>query len=420
MATDNKLQFGDPGTDGSFSTLEEAASAVLENIANRFFDVLNALPRRVSRAVDVARTLEIERSLAWKIWRVAQGKDSYPSPKDIPGRAGVKLFLDAAAPKIPKEVTAAAWLAFDQFEELTRTHAGSRAALDSMLSRFTIEGRERFEIGLRRQGFRARSHFVGAQARTEYRNAVVFPAQPGFWRDLAFIWGFFGLSRTRANTPWILHRSWVDLSGGTLTLDEYRRGPLNAEDVSPGALEQGATIPRFCSQPPPQTRRFELKNGIVQSELAPGPIGETAAVDWVYGERLSRIPPDDEPDDSVIMRIYTPCEHACFDLFLHETVSDQEVPKLLASAYLFGDAPLEAKSHCVPIGETVQDLGSADRIPPALEVPHHRKIMQYMFDQLHQDPRSFRAYRVLMRYPPVPICLELVYRKSLRRQDPVA
>ncbi len=389
--------------------LENIAPAVLENLAKRFADLLRALPSPVTRAVDLATQLEIERSLAWKVWRVAQSEHSIPSPRHIPGSGGVKLFLEATERKVPRKLREDAWAAFSDFENLIRTHTSSRAALNSMLSRFTTEGRERLEINIRREGFRARSHFVGVAAKAQYRAFAIFPGEPGYGTSAAALYAYSKVFRMRTDASWVLYRAKLIKDREAVNLGNYQRGPLGppSGEESPDGL--GAVIREFSSDPAPDVRWIEVKSGIIECVLESGPIGEKKALDWAYGELITNSPMDEAEEDGVIMNVITPSEHVCFDLFLHRDISPTRSPRLLASANPFGDSPLDVPHHCIPLDETVMSLGSAESCPPSTSVPDHRRMIRYIFDQIELAPADFRAFRVDLRYPPVPLSLELVY-----------
>ena len=402
-------------TDRQRDRLEKQAPRVLDSIRQRFGEIIKALPGPPERAVEVAETLGLDRSLGWKIWKVARGNDVYPSPKHIPGAAGIELFLNAAVTKgVSDDLIVAARSAFEGFEQLIRDHAGDRATLDSMLSRFTTEGHERHEIAVRRDGFRAASHAFGVQARTLFGAQAVFPGGTGRGSDRGVIHGNFGLHRMRAGTSWVLRRSGFFVKEGPVAARGFHRLPLEETAGESEAPGHAHPIRAFCSQPLPEVRWVEAPGEFQEYVLAPGPVGKSGAIDWVCAEHVTQLPTLEDPRDAATIMVHTPCERLCFDLFLHRQISDGELPELRVDAALFGGVRMTDERDRIPVVETVIDMGTADRAPAAPEVPRHREMIQFVFDRLGLDLREFRAYRVRTKYPPIPIAIMLWWNKPSR------
>lgn len=373
--------------------------------------VLNGLPQPVTRPIELSNTLGLDRSLAWKLWRIAQGQGPFPAPKHIPGRSGARIFHEAAARcGAPADLLDASRSAFEAFEAIARAHASDRAALDIMLGGFTPEGRDRHELALRRQMFRGHAHVLGVQTRTLFRMAVVFPAESGYMPEVAMVSGHFGLERTRPGAAWVLGQSTLMQTSGPR--ESNRRTALHGGQ---DAARHAPLLAEFCSRPLPQVRRRKVEPWTFEDELAPGPIGRAGAVDVVLGERIAEIPAEPVSRDAVTMRVRTPSEHLCFDVLLHEKACEATPPTLKAYTLVNSNFPYvrEDDRDQIPVLETLTDFGRADVAPVAPEVPRHADLMRSVLEIIGHPAERFRLYRLQMRFAPLPICLSVTYR--LRR-----
>lgn len=386
----------------TLQSLRAAVSAVFSEVAG------------LDRAVDVATQLGLDRSLAWKLWQVGQGGGSVPSPAHIPGRQGFATFLAAAARggAGPASIEAAQ-AAFEGFNRFTRTHAGDRATAHSMLGGLTDQGRERMEMALRRDGFRASAHFLGLAVEAVYQADVLLRPEPGRLPDVVRLRGHFGLSWIRRNVSWVVSRSTrVTPEGPT---DQVRREPLEPGDGS-------ALVPAFCSDPTPTLRRRVVAGVTVEDELVRGRVGATGAVDVVTAERIGHMPraggsgAGAGTTDAVTMALMTPCERACYDVIaprgliprcpslrVHSTVQT-ELP------YLRGE-----DFNTIPVLERFEQVGELGpgRAPGATEVPRHAEMLAWLAERLGEGadgPTDWTIWRVRMRHPPVPSCLAATYQ----------
>src|SRR5262249_32878761 len=154
-----------------------------------------------------------------------QGPDELPSPKHVPGKAAMGIFLAAAEARgAPADKVQAARASHERLQGVIKAHAGDRASAEILLGRFTDEGRSRLEIQLRREAFRANPHVLGIKARFRHQLDIVAPAPRGFMPELARVRGYYGIQRTRADARWVLSTSFVIQTTGTAK--NYRRTPL--------------------------------------------------------------------------------------------------------------------------------------------------------------------------------------------------
>ncbi|MGQ0629207.1 MAG: hypothetical protein ACT4PL_14040 [Phycisphaerales bacterium] len=379
--------------------LEDLGPVSLRELRRSLRELLGTMgPWR--RAVEVAERLRVDRSLAWKVWRVAQGPDELPSPKHVPGRAAMETFLTAAAGAgAPMASLDGARQAHARLEEVFRKHAGDRASAEIMLGRFTDEGRSRLEMQLRRDAFRASSHFLGVRARVRHQMDVVSPSPGAFMPRVARMRGYYGMQRTRTDARWVISSSYVVQTGGPA--QNYRR-----EALDPGASADGAPLARrFCSPADPPLVRVRSAGHTFVDELGPAPMGEAGSTDVVTAEVISEVPLDRVDHDAVAVNLRTPCERLCYELVVHRSIAERETPTLSIFTLLNssgGQGAPDPRDE-VPILEKMRALGTADQALPAVDVPRHREVTAWMYERTGIDPREYLVYRFEMRFPPIPI-----------------
>ncbi len=377
-------------------SFETDAVSVMRRLRRATAGVLGAVPG-MARAVDVADRLGLDRSLAWKVWRVAQGESELPSPAHVPGRSGFVRFLEGAGVAgADSALVGEAKAAFEQFERLTAEHAGDRASADIMLAPLSDEGRRRQELARRRDAFRANSHFLGVQCRTLYQADVLLPSSPAYMPDVGRLRAHFGLRRMRSNVPWIVARS-------TLVNDQGPKGSYRREPLAPTATDAGFLVPQFSTVPASAVSRRVLDGFTVEDELAPGPVGEAAASDIVLAERVSMMTREAVASDAVTMPIFTPAERLVYDVLIHESAG-AGAPVLKVNSTVHGDMPyLRGRDYdLIPVPEEFTDLGTAEETPAVAEVPRYTAMMAWFIERLGVPANALRCYRAKLRFPPLP------------------
>jgi hypothetical protein len=390
------------------ASLEADGPSALRNL-RRVLSVLLESIGPIGRAVELAALLKLDSSLAWKVWRVAQGPDELPSPKHIPGRAAMTTFLSAAELHgAPKAKISAVRKAHTHLEGVFKEHAGDRASAEILLGQFTDEGRSRLEMQLRREAFRANSHFLGVRMRTRHNLDLIAPSPKGFMPQQARIRGYYDLQRTRADARWVLSRSFIIRDGKP---EKYKRTPF-AGASGPGDPSNSVPIaPGFCSPADLPLQRTRVEHSFID-ELGPSPVGVAGAANIVTAETISELPYQNVPHDTLGVTVRTPSERLCYELYIHRDILRDTQPKLEAFTSLNGMGPdgVPNPRDRVPILESLRALGGADRAAPAVEVPRHSELTAWMFECLGHSPKDFVAYRMVMRFPPIPILIWVTYQ----------
>ncbi len=388
----------------------------MARLRSAFAGVLESLPvAGRARPKQLADTLNIDRTLAWKISKLIDGHDPFAAARFVPGAAGVNIFLRAATrchvPRIPVEQ---ARKAFQDFHALMRIHAGDRKSLGMMLAGHVREDPGRADLEHRKQAFQANSYLLGVQAATQLDTYLVHPSTHAGLLDVAIVRGYVDLRRIRPNVPWRIARLYSVNDVGELRTS-FPREPLGCNLESGHSADELPLMTEFCSRPWPEYRRVGGPRGAVEYELAEAPVGNTAAHTCMIGEVARGAGPRQRNDREwlfvVRARLRTPCETALFDLLIHRDVFGRITPQLDLFSELFAgelDAHYQVSDR-LPLYEGVQYLGCGPDAVRAVEVPRYVDLVRYALERLGWDASRFDAYRVRMQFPVIPAAVMLTH-----------
>ncbi|QDU85078.1 hypothetical protein Pla163_22030 [Planctomycetes bacterium Pla163] len=376
-------------------------------------ELLASVDADPSAPQDVSRRFGINRTMAWKVCRTVTSQDTCEVVQHLLGDSGVRILVAAfEAEGAPPAVAAAVHAAVDAFDHMVAEHAGSRAGLELMLTSMLPERVDPARLESSHElAFQGNSAVHGVQTRTRFGAQVVAPnAEQPDRVDVAMVTGHAGFRRLRPVTGWQLSNSrvWGD---GVRPHHE----PLDA-NLAPGDVP---LLRQFCSGDLPAiTERAE--GATRYHELGPGPVGNTAAFDVVFGWLDRSLAPiygdaaDDVAEHGLVQD--TPAETLHFDLLLHHALPVETVPRFCLVNLAQGRPQpphSQATSAQLPWNTKVQSLGR----PPSLAAPGfagYGDVIAHACERMGHGLDGFRAYRVTLRYPPVPSLVTLYYPLAQR------
>lgn len=384
--------------------LESDARRVLPRVQSAFAEVLRAVPGRPRRPVDVAKTLDLHGTLAWKVVQVATGRDPLAAAQRLPGGPGIEIFLKAAAKAgAPARAIDEARDAVEAYRTLISAHAGDRPSLELMFNGLSPESRAETEVAYRREGFRCASHIWGVQTRVRSMAYFIHPSRDGRGLDVAGVQGFVSLRRLRPNSPWTLTRAQVTKADNTSAHTELLREPIAPDEVMPGGIP---ALQRFCSEPLPSIQRILHPNGVAEDRLAPGPIGDAGAITFFSGEVYrtdgQRYRRDPRGYDLYGIQIRTPAQRLVLDLFLPRAIYGATKPELLMFSEMSGIPwPLQdpETTDLLPTTDAIVPIGSGADAAATPDIPRYPELARYVLDRLGWEPEAFDVYRLAMDYP---------------------
>ncbi len=407
---------------GTMSRLEpppftEHVRAVMQELRLTLLDLFLGVDADPSRPQDVSRRFGLNKNLTWKIGKIVAAEDLLTAVPHVPGRAGLEIVLnamrDAGADQARLDAVARAAAALD---DVVRVHTDDRATLEIMVDG-ELAVPQQAET-LRRTAYQCGSATWGVRATAQISLNVMVPSTegPGLV-DLAQVGGLVGFRRLRRGSRWLLIRRehWRD---GHSTDEPDPVEPLDPDGVTDAGVP---LIRQFCSSRLPTIEAFH-DNREIRFELPPGPVGNTAAFDCIYGTIVRPAGPDhatrSDEYTEIGTTVMTPCEHVFVDLLVHRDCRFAMNPGYVLCGRLDG-TPLDDRGlhyrHQLPATEPVLDLGTGLGGLATPVLPWHGDLARFVIDRLGAAPSDFRAYRVAMAYPPMPAAL--LYHVSLPMLD---
>ncbi len=365
----------------------------------------------------ISRQLGINKNLAWKISKIIQADDPSVALEQMPGSAGLRIFLRSAEQAgATAELLDAARHAIEGYERLIEVHSGDRATLEMMGSELSPNGRHQRDEQHRKLLFQGASYVWGAQARVSLKVGLVGPSsQPGLL-DFASVNALIDFRRIREDVTWVL------ASRQSCNDDGTEMATSASEPIDP-SFAQGDLAPlmgEFCSSPLPEFRRLK-SGGMTAFELVEGPVGNIGALTCVFGAIQRGIPfhrtaANEWGEHSAACNI--PAELLILDLYFHRTFDFAQRHETILYSELgapIGHTGRERERKRLPLHEPVLDLGAGPLPVGTPEVPRYNPMVQAAFRRMEWDPAEFHGFRIKVAYPAIPTALVLRYRLPAER-----
>ena len=401
------------GADDGFS---DAAATRLRAAQAALIDVLALAGVGGARPTDLGRQLGLDKTLAWRVARFVEESDPLRAARHFPGGGGVEIVLRAAAEQgVDADRVEAVRVADRKLRDFMRQHAGDRRSFEAMLAR----GRRdpRVESDERRELFRAGSVVWGVRAQAQVLALVLRPSDSvDGMLDVLQVGGLVGLERLRPDLPWIVRRFRVT-TDAEREGQSVRRTPLDPNAPTTGGMP---LIPRFCSRPLPELRRFAGPDGWAYDELIPGPVGREGLVTCISGERYEAAVPfrwsDENNAGTYRLIVRTPVQHVLFDLYLHESLTHWGEATVRIDS-LLEDRPRTEMSAGNGAPILAPAPGARLGTPPRMQSPRypdHANLIRWAAERAGWGTLDeFRGYRGEFEYPPPPCEFEIsmpIYR----------
>jgi hypothetical protein len=358
---------------------------------------------------EMAKRLDVDKNLAWRISRVIREPDPYAAVQHLPGDEGLKIFIRStrkagAAPERVELLRSAV----DELGRVVEVHCGDRATLETMAAPLTADAsrQQQQAEAMRKLAFRGNSAVWGVQARVQVSAHFVAPSPDDpTMMDLAIVSGLFDVRRLRADVPWAIasvRRIAPDGSPGVPATREPLDPEFAGDDVAP-------LMRRFCSSPLPAMRTVPGPMGVTRFELAEGAVGYAAAVTAVTGWLCRRALPAyrsaDDPCGEHFCSLTTPAELVIHDLFVHEALDFAMRPHVFLCNQLPGGPIYRPGGEVpgkLPLYERLQELSSNPPQVTAPELPQYEDIFSAAMQRAGWNASQFHGFRLKMRYPPIP------------------
>ena len=390
----------------------EDVGRTLTRLRSDLSEVIAAIPDVVRKGADLHRALHIDRTLSWKVFKIASAVDPVAAGPHVPSRGNLRSFLRAAAKQgVPERLIEAASNSADEFEKMVTRHAGDRPTFDSMVSALgSEETAEQLNLVHRRQAFRAQRHILGVHAETHLKFVAMQPSDDPMWLDGVRVEGFVGLRQLRDNAPLIISYSGTRNDDGSVV--EVKREPLESVSEPHGV----ALLRDFCSKPLPELRAVQAQAGIVVGEIVSRDIGKCAAVTCMEGhlarKPVQRYSTEGNRKGGSAIAVRTPVEVAILDLLLHEDTYGPIEPSVFVHAEHAGEMPWDGLihgRHRLPTHHSVVYLGKGPTALHTPDIPRHAEMARHVFKRVGWEAERFDVYRCRIEYPVMPSSIGVAF-----------
>ena len=262
------------------SPFEAECRAAIDEVRAALRELYSSVGANIEAPQEVSRRFGVNKTLAWNVSRILTASDPLTSVPSLPGSSAFSILLDSIAKKGAEASTLKrARDAVKLLDQTVSRHVGDRATLELIIDGLTPERGDHLAVS-RKLAYRGNSGLLGIQAKARLMTVFMAPnAERPDQIDFAVIRGLIGLRRLRSSVQWPIFqlRAWghgqaVSLQGNWHSLDV----------TGPG----GASSPlmhNFSNIADSDVQIRHLASG-TNVLLAPGPVGNTAAVDCFVGD----------------------------------------------------------------------------------------------------------------------------------------
>jgi hypothetical protein len=388
-------------------SFEAAAAAVMAELQVSLTELLTSLASPIRRAVDLERSLHLDKKLAWQVFRLAN-TTSLVEAVNVPAAPSVRRLLEAARRrKVPREIVDRVAAAFERFEALVVHHAGDREGLNTLLSSTSSGKNDQYEAKIRRSLFRANAFIWGSQVQTQIRTVIWHPRPDKPFEDVVLVMGDIGMQRLRESEPLSIVR-WIRThdSPGNEVLNAGGAGEGGRDGLSPRVQtgtysDRGVGLLReYCSDPLPQMVPKQSVLGGVETELVI-PAGRAGAV-TIYSRQMME---NGEPTPHTLydgrMFVTMPVQTVIWELLVPAGLTDPASARVAVYGRRSHPEQVydERPRDLLPQQETVRYLGQPDMLPPVEESPRHPEAVRHVLAEFGWDKIRYDAYRSRIEHP---------------------
>ncbi len=169
-----------------------------DRLTDALRDVIRASPLRGLGPMEVARALEIDKTLASRLMTALRARDSLAALSALPGTGPLRRFINAAkehgaSPRAAKT----AQKRVQDFEQVLQRTFGTRTHLDAALSDALPEARRRQQDTARQSVYRGMALLKGVSFDLTSNTWIVHPGRGGDRVDIQVVAAFIGIRRFR-------------------------------------------------------------------------------------------------------------------------------------------------------------------------------------------------------------------------------
>ncbi len=372
--------------------LDAVVTRVGRDLTSSFQSLLGALPGAPHRPQELARMLRINKDLSSRILKAMESRDPMATTCVIPGPEPLRRLIHAAERHVDPGTVEAAEASVRRFELLIRNVGGDRAGLDTIVSAWLPEVREKAELLSKQAVFKGMSQIRGASAEVDFVTRFVHPAADGNGLDYVLLSGCIGLRRLRPGV-----RVAINSHSDHTPARSREAWTLSGQRVE---SDRDMVLERFCSKPLP---RIEIRReGDLTCMMLGGDrvgVGSASDVTWAHAHRSSTI-------KYVFSVVNMPARLGVCDLFLHRDVAARGFasgPALeIYDTTERGIARWRDPSRVLDLLDlraTVDPLGHGAARFRCADIPGYADMIAHVCNEMGWDPDAFDGFRCAIEYP---------------------
>ncbi len=378
--------------------VEDEAAAVLGELQAALVELVGSLPGRNARAVDLQRTLGLDKKLGWQLFTFVSASHVVDEVSSVPGAPSMKRIIAAAGrKKSPRAVLDRVAGAFEAFEEFVDGHGGDRDELAMLLRNLAGDVDRADDVRVRKSVFRGLAHVWGVRASTLVRTAVMHAGRAGARTtdDVLVVVGYVGLQRLRHDAPFSLSAT-VGIDSNPAAGAEAP--PMRTEGPVIGPME---LLEEYCSKPLPRTMPRTDALGEIETEFLFPPSSRAGAVTLCTSQHIEDAWTGPQRQHGLNSLVKMPTESYVCELLVPTGWTDPGT----ARASVYGRRGAVERVHdlrtidLLPQRETVACFRGVS-LPTGLpEAPRHHEAVAAMMERLGWTGTTYDMYRCVVEYP---------------------
>lgn len=374
--------------------------------------VLNSPHESVGSATELARTFEVEQTLAWRVWRLVQAPSGEEAASYVFGTSALRGFLKAASKHgVQEPVLEAVRKHYREYREFVDRFAGDDATLRLMLGPLR-DDRDGAALAESQTLFDASRIRIGCQASSQIHCCFMF-REPGETNaSIDIIDAVTDLWWLRPDGCAVLAAHYV-----IDTRDPERGENVPHEDapIDPaiehgeGAARQHPDTPllhEFCTGDSTIIRQNHIGGTNTLSAHARS-IGRSTASTICTGRRVRAVfpPLSVDPQSAIAKSIYVPSELLLIDLYVAADLVDEGYvfrPLVTDPMFWPGQVTLwTPRIDLTAMGGTFQTIEPSDLIDNPTKMARYRELVAWSFDRIGRPREDFYCFRLRLPFPPL-------------------
>jgi len=381
---------------------------VLTEVGTALRAVLRSLYPTEPAPRDLQHTLDLHKTLCWRVLQVAFAREPLAAAAYVPGDEGFDKFLKAAGKAgAARENLDAVREALICYRALARLHAGDRASFEVMLMSLATQSDSAVELkAARRAGYRSTSYAWGSQVAARILCGIITPVEDDAV-DFATLRGHVRARRVRKEGMLRLSRTVehdTDAPAGRRALAL----PIVPESVVGGV----PLLPDFCTRPLPALEAVMIPGKNVEYRFVDQPLGEQAAITVFTGEVRRKLMgarwcSEDNTSNALMLTIRDPVALGVIDLWAPPGFGLGNSGLVVSAVGVDPLGQTPDQWHVLPAMASVERLGRGLRAARLSEAPEYEGAIDLCFNRLGWAASDYELHRLRLEYPVLGSCLVL-------------